>query len=283
MSQTETILLVVLGFSLAALIALFIGRFVWSLGLRLGARRMQKQVPSTLVGLQTERDRLRAEYAMLSQRMGSRLEAIKLQMAEHMAEVTRHRNRLENLSADITARDASLATASAENSSLKERVSTLEAEAASGSSDILALRTEIASRDSEIASLRASQIELEAKFLPEDQPAAIDWTPETTTSQDRLKRRIDELTSLSRSMSENKQPLDAALASDPDPLMIEKLTEAARETADLQKELERLDAEWSKRLAEISPPPAVSDNDTPGAVANVVSLANRIRSLKKDM
>ena len=278
MSQTETILLVVLGFSLAALLALFIGRFVWSLGLRLGARRMQKQVPSTLVGLQTERDRLRAEYAMLSQRMGSRLEAIKLQMAEHMAEVTRHRNRLELLSEDIAGKEASLSTASTEIANLKERISSLEAEAASAASDVLALRTEIRTRDAEVASLRASQIELQSR-----PPEAIDWTPEATTSQDRLKRRIDELTSLSRSMSENKQPLDAALAYDPDPLMIEKLTDAARETADLQKELEKLDAEWSKRLAEISPAPAVTHDDKPGAVANVVSLANRIRSLKKDM
>lgn len=283
MSQTETTLLVVLGFSLAALLALFIGRFVWSLGLRLGARRMQKQVPSTLVGLQTERDRLRAEYAMLSQRMGSRLESIKLQMAEHMAEVTRHRNRLEMLSAEISAKDASLAAASSETASLRERISTLEVEAASGASDVLALRTEIGTRDAEIASLRASQIELQSNLLSGKPPEVIDWTPEATTSQDRLKRRIDELTSLSRSMSGNQQPLDVALASDPDPLMIEKLTEAARETADLQKELERLDAEWSKRLAEISPAPAVSNDDRPGAVANVVSLANRIRSLKKDI
>ena len=60
---------------------------------------MQRQVPSSLVGLQTERDRLRAEYAMLSQRLGARLEATKLQMAEHMAEVSRHRNRLHELEA----------------------------------------------------------------------------------------------------------------------------------------------------------------------------------------
>ena len=68
MSQTETILLILLGFSLGALIALFFGRFIWNLGLRFGARRMRKQVPSTVAGLQTERDQLRAEFAMLSQR-----------------------------------------------------------------------------------------------------------------------------------------------------------------------------------------------------------------------
>ena len=63
MSQTETILLIVLGFSLASLIALFLGRMVWTMGVKLGARRMHRQVPSSLVGLQTERDRLRADIA----------------------------------------------------------------------------------------------------------------------------------------------------------------------------------------------------------------------------
>ena len=82
MSQTETLMLVVLGFALAALIALFIGRFAWHLALRLGAKRMQRQVPSTVTELQSERDRLRAEYAMLSRKLGLRLSDIKMRMAE---------------------------------------------------------------------------------------------------------------------------------------------------------------------------------------------------------
>ena len=94
MSETETILLIVLGFSLASLVALFMGRLLWTAAVKVGVRRMQRQVPSSLVGIQTERDRLRAEYAMLSQRLGSRLEDAKLRLAEQMAEVSRHRNRL---------------------------------------------------------------------------------------------------------------------------------------------------------------------------------------------
>jgi len=54
MSQTETLLLFALGFSLAALIALFLGRMVWALAVRVGARRTRKQVPTTLAGLQAD-------------------------------------------------------------------------------------------------------------------------------------------------------------------------------------------------------------------------------------
>jgi len=123
MSQTETLLLVVLGFALATLIALFLGRLLWAAALKLGARRMQKQVPTTLVGLQTERDRLRAEYAMLSQRLGVRLENAKLRMAEQMAEVSRHRNRLEALESEKQINMAEIA-------GLKEQVSALTAQLA---------------------------------------------------------------------------------------------------------------------------------------------------------
>jgi len=114
MSQTETILLILLGFSLGALIALFFGRFIWNLGLRFGARRMRKQVPSTVAGLQTERDQLRAEFAMLSQRLSARLEEAKLSAAEQMAEVTRHRNRVDMLVAEQAEKDRSLAALQAE-------------------------------------------------------------------------------------------------------------------------------------------------------------------------
>mgnify|MGYP007006567866 CR=1 FL=1 len=70
-----------------------------------------------------ERDRLRAEYAMLSQRLGARLEATKLQMAEHMADVSRHRNRLHEL-------EALEANRGADNRRLAERVVELEFELA---------------------------------------------------------------------------------------------------------------------------------------------------------
>ncbi|MBI3672734.1 MAG: hypothetical protein HY245_04805, partial [Rhizobiales bacterium] len=109
MSQTETLLLVMLGFSLAALIFLFAGRVLWALALRLGARRMQRQVPTTLAGLQSERDRLRAEYAKLSQKLGAKLDGVRAQMVEQMAEVSRHRNRLAQLTVDLNARDADIA------------------------------------------------------------------------------------------------------------------------------------------------------------------------------
>ncbi len=123
MSQTETLLLIVLGFALASLLALFVGRFFWAIAIRLGARRMQKQVPSTVKELQADRDRLRADYALVSQKLGSHLETVKTRMAEQMAEVTRSRNRIQSLTEDVNVRDSEI-------SLLKDRIAALEAEAA---------------------------------------------------------------------------------------------------------------------------------------------------------
>lgn len=279
MSQTETILLVVLGFSLAALIALFIGRFVWSLGLRLGARRMQKQVPSTVAGLQTERDRLRAEYAMLSQRLGTRLEQVKLKAAEQMAEVTRHRNRLEIQLTQLDEANRLLAARDAELAEMRQKIAALEDEARTGSERIEALVLELANRDRELAGLRQSAMApraaaVEPEILPPDSAA--------NDPQDRLRARIEQLTSLSRAIAEGShtpQPAPAA----PDPALARGLASVNQETADLQKELERLDAEWSRKLEELGEPGSPATEGKTRAVANVISLANRIRALKGDI
>lgn len=172
MSETETILLIVLGFSLATLVALFMGRMMWTAAVRVGARRMQRQVPSSLVGLQTERDRLRAEYAMLAQRLGSRLEDAKLRLAEQMAEVSRHRNRLH----DVERRE-------------HERAAELRH-----------LRTTLAETEKALAESQAQEkqlrqtIESLQQSVPPPQPAE--------DAETRLRRRIDKLTELAKSDAE---------------------------------------------------------------------------------
>lgn len=275
MSQTETLLLVVLGFSLATLIALFVGRFLWAAALKIGARRMQKQVPSSLVGLQTERNRLRAEFAMLSQRLGSRLEATNIRMAEAVAEVSRHRNRLEMAEAQVKERDAKIAA-------LEERLAVLTAQLA-----------ESESVQQQYRDLMQAHVPLENRPLPTVLPLApenaeaAEIKPDLRfdpVSVDRLQQRIGQLNEMAQAAEENSGPLsDTGLAA--------RITEAERENDDLNRELERLDAEWSKRLEDLKLPPEAMPEEPesgktdspPIAVANVISLANRIRDLKKGL
>jgi DNA repair exonuclease SbcCD ATPase subunit len=281
MSQTETLLLVVLGFSLAALIFLFVGRFLWSLALRLGARRMQRQVPSTLAELHTERDRLRTEYAKLSQKLGARLENVKMRMAEQMAEVTRNRNRVETLAGDLNDRDAAIAARERDIEGFKARLAEREAEALETQAMLTELRGEISQKETEIDELRSAlsalNTELAARpFIVEPAPESAGGTP---GAEERLKRRIDDLTAISQQIAESR-----ASEATPDPVLQEKLVQAARETEDLEKELARLDAAWNTKLGDLDPNNASPEAPAqPRAVANVISLANRIKSLKKDI
>lgn len=260
MSQTETLLLVVLGFALAALIALFIGRLMWSAAIRIGARRMQKQVPTSLVGLQTERDRLRAEYAMLAQRLGSRLEAVKQRLAEQMAEVNRHRNRIELMERNFRTREAAFKESEA-------LVASLRAELAAA----------VAARDAillpELPALNPALPE------PEESASAVSAPENHAVAAPPVPESILRLTHMADEVARDREP---AVEASPSPDLEDRLAEAERGAEDLQKELEKLDVEWSKRL-QTTPEGEGGTGEQPTAVANVISLANRIRDLKKGM
>ena len=115
-------MLIVLGFAIATFMALIVGRLAWKLAVRVGARRVQRNVPVTVVDLQNDRDRLRAEQAILARKIEVRLDEMKLRMAEQSAEVTRNRNRVETLMQQITDRELTIAERDAEVASLSSKI-----------------------------------------------------------------------------------------------------------------------------------------------------------------
>jgi septal ring factor EnvC (AmiA/AmiB activator) len=271
MSQTETILLILLGFSLASLIALFMGRLLWTAALRLGARRMQRQMPSSLVGLQTDRDRLRAEYAMMKQRLGARLEETQMKLAEHMAEVARHRNRLHHSETHEARRDAELRN-------LKEQVKTLEATLADSKAREEVFRHALAAKEETLGKLRKKK-GYEAHKLAQEKPAprppGLPDDPEL-----RLRQRIDRLSEIARTMGEERGAIEPDMAPPPAaPAEIaapengaeiaEKLAETERQMEALESELRKLDAAWDD--AEKVEKPVAEVEKTDDAVANPVA------------
>lgn len=268
MSQTETLLLIVLGFALASLLALFVGRFFWAIAIRLGARRMQKQVPSTVKELQADRDRLRADYALISQKLGSHLETVKTRMAEQMAEVTRSRNRIQSLTEDVNVRDSEI-------SLLTDRIATLEAEAAARSVELSRLQSDLAERSQMLTSLEAGLETAVGVTTPSFETAPL--------GSPSLGNRIQKLSALSEEIAATRnKPADVTAPSLPADLD-EKFAATAQDTAELQKELARLDAAWSEQLKGAEAAGAKSGSAGEPAIANVVSLANRVRNLNKDV
>ena len=220
MSQIETIMFVALGFVLAALVALLIGRVLWAFALRAGRRRDERDKPTDLARAQADRDRLRAEYAMLSRRLELRLHDLKTRLAEQTAEVSRNRNRIERLVEELEARDVALAAAAADLQEARAQLEPLEAELAHRTHGLQKLKEQLRDRDEAMTGLhqelagshaeiaaRTRQVEaLRAEPAGTGRPAAGD-DGEAATAYDRLSRRIEELTLLSERIEAQRQDM----------------------------------------------------------------------------
>ena len=220
MSQVETIMLVALGFAVAALIALFLGRFAWVFALRLGKKRMQRAAPSTIAELQADRDRLRAEYAMLSRKLELRMNDLKIKLAEQMAEVSRNRNRIDHLITEVRSRDTQLTQRDAELQSLRMQLTPLETELSARTATGQNLKEQLRGRDEEIQKLSQTLEKLRTEISERnrqvaamkkdiaDRQASDGLATDALSAQDRLQKRIDDLMSLSRQIETQRRHLN---------------------------------------------------------------------------
>lgn len=304
MSQIETIMLVALGFAVAALIALFLGRIAWVFALSLGKKRMQRSTPTTIAELQSDRDRLRAEYAMLSRRLELRMSELKTKLAEQMAEVSRNRNRIDHLISELRARDKQLNERDTELQSLRVQLGPLEQELTARTASVQQLKEQLRSRDEEVQKLihtleklrtelteRNRQIAAMKKDIADREATGALLHPDALSAQARLKKRIEDLTSLSQQIETQRRHLVhqkielASLKSEittgtPMPAeasatlgepqggemaahalttldessrdLEHQLNAAERETAELENELKQLDQNFNARLAELN-------------------------------
>ncbi|HKQ94368.1 MAG TPA: hypothetical protein VJS40_02080 [Aestuariivirgaceae bacterium] len=224
MSELETIMLVALGFAIAALIALFLGRYTWRFALGLGKRHMQRAAPSTLAELKADRDRLRAEYAMLSRKLDLRLTDLKTRLAEQMAEVSRNRNRIDHLQAELRARDATIAEREGELVTLKMQLGPLESELAARTEATQQLKEILRRRDAEIARHQQLAEQLRAELAHRDRHIAASdgararneagnamFDPQSLSLQERVGRRLDDLAALASNLSARRAELSREL------------------------------------------------------------------------
>lgn len=108
MSQTETFLIFALGFCAALFVVLIFGRGVFALLGSLSGWREARKKPAVILELQAERDRLKAEKAMMIQKLQTSVGDMKMRLAEQMAEVSRSRNRILQAAEALRAKDATI-------------------------------------------------------------------------------------------------------------------------------------------------------------------------------
>ena len=222
MSQIETIMLVALGFVLATLVALFIGRGMWAYAVRASKRRGERDRPSDLARVLADRDQLRAEYAMLSRKLELRLSDLKTRLAEQTAEISRNRNRIERLLAEIDGRDAAVTSANADLEETRAQLEPLEAELAHRTQSLQKLKEQLRDRDETITGLHGELAEAHAVIASHDRqidalratPADLEFAPasddaeEAASAYERLSRRIEDLTLLSQRIETQRANLN---------------------------------------------------------------------------
>ena len=294
-------MLIGLGFAVALLLALVVGRFAWNTALGFSKRRKNQQIPAAVLQLQTERDGLRAEYAMLSRRLELRLDDLKARLVEQMAEVSRNRNRIHKMMEDLDRQSSLVAERDKEIEKLKAQGISLEDDILARTGNLQAANERITAQDAELAALRQAVAERDGEL--QDLRADLAGLPPPTEdmaglpAEERLRRRIANLSALSGEIASQREIIqrERAVFASPEPMpqsaakLAAKIEAAERDADGLSEELRKLDENWTAQLkravaAEAKEAAAETPAEDPQrGLANVISLAQRIRSLKQDL
>lgn len=215
-------MLVTLGFVVAALLALFLGRLIWSYAVTLGKHRTERSAPATIAALQAERDQLRAESAMLSRKLELRLDDLKTRLAEQTAEVSRNRNRIDHLIKEVEKRNAAITEREEQIEQLNRHIEPLEIELATRTQAMQQLKEQLRDRDDDLSSVTSGHSHLEVQIAERDQEIANlrdelanreakhkEIAVEAQSAQERLQGQISELTSLSQQIEQQRSDMSA--------------------------------------------------------------------------
>lgn len=311
MSQSETLMLVALGFALALVIVLLVARGFLSMAMRIGARRHAKQIPISMLELQADRDRLRAEHAMMSRKLELRLEDIKTRMTEQMAEVSRHRNRVQSMMSEMERRDESIRNRDREVGALNAQLEVHKADLTACADAIDRYANEAVQKDAELTRQASLIAQLSTNLRDKGQLVSTLGSELQTAltlnvgkpnakstkldaTENRLLQRVAELTSISTQMSNQREgnPMVALVdgsgatsngveTPSRQANLDQQLADTERESAAMAEELRAIDTMMTAKTApEIQAAPDPQPKKS-GAMANVISLAQRIRALQK--
>jgi DNA repair exonuclease SbcCD ATPase subunit len=303
-----------LGAALALVFVLLFGRVFWSMAMLAGARRHAKNVPVQVLDLQADRDRLRAEHALMARKLELRVEDIKTRMAEQMAEVSRNRNRVQSLLHDLERKEETLNNKEREIGALATQLEISQTQLTAAHQTIENLGDEATRHDAEMLRLQESFRKLGTSLrekntlvgnlseelrvaLAAERPAGMETpAPVDQISVDvegKLRQHVAKLTSISADMSREADILPfAPLASQGDTsstphqrheALHQKVAETERLSEEMARELKALDVLLASSTIEEPVVEAPAPVKRQGAMANVVSLAQRIRALQQGM
>lgn len=282
MSQTESLLLVALGFAIALVLAMIFGFGIWSAANRWAHYKRKREVPTTILDMKAEREGLRAQNAMTARRLEFLMEEARAQASEKTAQVNRQRNRAIVMSKDLIAKDAEIA-------SLRALAAELTAETNKRARIIAKLTGH------EAVKLRSFDMPVPAGAKPASLPRSETPVPVATelpadaAPLDRIKAKIAELNALSAQIADQQSAEGRAVE--------ETLAAREREPEPEPLALAAMREDAAEAIAEITPPPedlstgavaegeaiAAKESETPApspAPERRMTLAEKFRALK---
>jgi uncharacterized phage infection (PIP) family protein YhgE len=178
MSQSESLMLVMLGAALALIVVIIFSRGIWEMAVRVMRRRRENEASQTIISLEAQRDKLRAEHAMMATKMESTIADIKVKMTEQTAEVSRTRNTMLGLQQDVADRDRQLEDRARDITLMAEKLIEAEALASSRAKALAELDNQLAQKSQEASALRGEIAKLQMEVAQaRDAAAAVSSVP----------------------------------------------------------------------------------------------------------
>ncbi len=118
----ETVMLIVLGFTIASLIALLIAPSLWRHAVKLTTSKIEATMPISVADINADKDLLRAEYAVEMRRLELELGKAKERAARHLMERNQHTVQIGTLETEIATLKNALAERTKASSVLEQAV-----------------------------------------------------------------------------------------------------------------------------------------------------------------
>lgn len=298
MSQTETVMIFLLGFCSALLVILLFGRSLWSAIGHWSGWKGKRSVPNTILDLQAERDTLRAERAILAKRLETGSTDIKMRMAEQMAEVARNRNRVLDLNASLKASQAETEKMRAANAELQAQITMLKtqiednvraineawAKATDSSLETQSERKAAAELQKGLAEhrMKIKNFEVEAQALRE---IIAMFVPSYAgdESPERLKKLAQKSSGLANGYSEVPFALTSIVKPEDEEAPALPIVAATAVDVTQPANDEELETTVAAAPSEEQPPTEIAEEseDMAKGITNVLSLTEKIRSMQK--
>jgi chromosome segregation ATPase len=126
----EPIMYFGIGFLVAALLGVVVIPLVHGRAMRLTLRRLEAAMPTSMIQIQADKDKLRAEFAMSTRRLETSVETLKTKYVSQLAEIDNKADAINRLKAELGEKSSTIYALEAHDKALRDQLRAAEEEIA---------------------------------------------------------------------------------------------------------------------------------------------------------